>query len=76
MKIPLTMRYIEVVENSESNVMQIAKGPIPKLNSTDVLIRVAAAGVLQYRPQHYRKIFLLCGLMYFNWAIWVKMNLC
>ena len=44
-KIPLTMHYIEVIENGESNVMQIAKGPLPKLNSTDVLIRVAAAGV-------------------------------
>ena len=39
------MHYVQVIDNGESNVMQIAKGPLPKLNPTEVLIRVAAAGV-------------------------------
>ena len=45
MKIPLTMHYVQVIDSGESNVMRITKGPIPKLNPAEVLIRVAAAGV-------------------------------
>ncbi len=45
MRIPEKMHYMTTPTKDEIDNMQLAVGPIPKPNSTEVLIRVMAAGV-------------------------------
>src|ERR1700730_237418 len=45
MKIPTTMHYINTPAKNDPDVMKLTVGPVPKPNSTEVLIRVMAAGV-------------------------------
>src|ERR1700688_362154 len=54
MKLPSTMRYVDVPAPGGPEVMQIAHGPLPVLKDDELLIRVLAAGV--NRPDvHQRK---------------------
>jgi len=45
MKLPETMRYIDVAQPGEPDVMRVGTGPVPRPKADEVLIRVQAAGV-------------------------------
>jgi NADPH2:quinone reductase len=45
MKLPETMRYVEVPEPGGAEAMRIAEGPLPVPRDDELLIRVMAAGV-------------------------------
>lgn len=44
-QLAVTMRYIQIPVSGEPDVMRVVEGQVPKPNATEVLIRVAAAGV-------------------------------
>src|ERR1700738_459857 len=45
MKIPATMHYMNTPAKGAPDIMQLSIGPVPEPKSTEVLIRVMAAGL-------------------------------
>jgi NADPH2:quinone reductase len=41
----MNMRYVDIVEPGEPEVLQTAEGPVPEIGPGQLLIKVAAAGV-------------------------------
>jgi hypothetical protein len=55
------MRYIDITQFGEPDVLQLAEGEIPEPGEGDVLVKVAAAHRLMESSVHIGKIVLLVG---------------